>query len=463
MALVRTFIKRGKQKLRQTTIGDLFSDGDNKGCPTNDTNSSTAYDKPGVHKLNVKGRGKFKPAPNLTENEVRDILLQKIAEEMEKMPEPLNKEILNSIYYTNRGFNVLSLFSGCGGLDLGVELAGLAAAIGEENAMKAFQDREGFRHLREKGIFHTIYTNDNFKEANETYSLNFPNTIVQDDQDIRKVSVFPDCDFVLGGFPCPGFSEAGPRLVDDKRNFLYIHFIRCLVQKKPKFFIAENVKGMMTLGKGEVLRQIIQDFSSAGYKLNVALLNAKDFGVPQIRERVFLVGVRDDLDFKYKFPLPTHGGALGLIPYKTLADSIYDLREDPGPYFTGSFSTIYLSRNRKKRWDEQSFTIQASGRHAPLHPDGPEMVKLGKNEWLLPGGEGQNRRLSVKEISRIQTFPDWFEFSDGGNQKKSINGRLDTVYKQIGNAVPVLLAKAVAQPIANWVLSQISKDTSRVG
>ena len=145
-----------------------------------------------------------------------------------------------------------------------------------------------------------------------------------------------------------------------------------------------------------------------------------------------------------------------LKPYVTLNDAIRDLEKDPGPYFKGSYSSIYLSRNRKKKWDDQSFTIQASGRQAPLHPGGEEMIKVDKDKWQLVGGEEFNRRLSVKEIARIQTFPDWFEFSDGGNVNISENGRLDKIYKQIGNAVPVMLAKAIAQPIADFAKNKLA-------
>ena len=111
-----------------------------------------------------------------------------------------------------------------------------------------------------------------------------------------------------------------------------------------------------------------------------------------------------------------------------------------------------MSRNRKKECSDQSFTIQASGRQAPQHPDGKPMTKIDKNKWIFNGDI--NRRLSVKEIARIQTFPDWFEFSDGGNKNISENGRIDKIYKQIGNAVPVLLAKAITQPIADFICKE---------
>ncbi|MFP3919955.1 DNA cytosine methyltransferase [Lysinibacillus telephonicus] len=413
-------------------------------------------------KTNERGRGKFKPAPDYSTEEVKNILMEKIAEETSLIIDNEEDEkVISNVDFKDGKFNILSLFSGAGGLDLGFELAGLSAVIGEEEALKAFNSKEKYDSVRQKSIFHTIYTNDLFKEANESYKLNFPENVIQHQKDIRKVKFFPKCNMIIGGFPCPGFSEAGPRLVDDERNFLYIHFIRSLIQTQPEIFVAENVKGMLTLGKGEVIKQIVEDFASAGYNVQFKLLNARDYGVPQLRDRVFIVGVRKDIDFKYNYPNPTHGPEG--IPYKTLKDAIYDLRSNPGDYYTGSYSTIYLSRNRKKKWEEQSFTIQASGRQAPLHPDGPPMEKIGKDKWLLVGGEEQNRRLSVKEIARIQTFPDWFVFSDGGNTSASLNSRIDKQYKQIGNAVPVMLAKAVAQPIAEFALSLLENKEINQG
>lgn len=411
-------------------------------------------------------RGKFKPElRNLTASEVKQILLKKISEEEMAVPEDARElEELKKITPLKNKFNVVSLFSGAGGLDLGVELAGLSSVLGDKKAVKLLNtDKESWDSNRGKSIFHTIYTNDMFKEANMTYRKNFPDTVVQLSKDIRKVSRFPKGQIMIGGFPCPGFSEAGPRLVDDPRNFLYIHFIRALIQTQPEFFIAENVKGMMTLGHGEVLKQIISDFAAAGYTVTPNLVNARDYGVPQSRERVFLVGVhKEKIEKKYNYhyvlPEPTHGESneLDLFhkkPFVTLEDAIGDLKDNPGPYFEGAYSTIYMSRNRKKSWDDQSFTIQASGRQAPQHPGGEPMTKLGKNKWKFNGEN--NRRLSVKEIARIQTFPDWFEFSDGENSNISENGRLDKIYKQIGNAVPVLLAKAIAQPIADFVYEEL--------
>ncbi|MGE7020871.1 DNA cytosine methyltransferase [Solibacillus cecembensis] len=407
-------------------------------------------------KLEQKGRAKYKPASDYKIEDVQKVLLQKIIEENSKIPDVnIDSDYLANIQYQQNKVNVLSLFSGCGGLDLGFELAGLAAVIGEDAAMAAFANRDTFDAVRENSIFHTIYTNDLFNEANESYAMNFPRDHFQHGIDIRKVRNFPKSDLVIGGFPCPGYSVGGPRLIDDERNFLYLHFIRAITQAKPAIFIAENVKGMLTLGKGEVIRQITDDFSAAGYRVQYQLLNSRDYGVPQLRERVFIVGVRNDIAFDYHYPQATHGG--NLQPFVTLNDAIGDLKDYPGPLYTGSYSSMYMSRNRKKRWDEQSFTIQASGRQAPLHPGGLPMEHIGTDQWQFPNGEAHHRRLSVKEIARIQTFPDWFTFSDGGNLDASENSRVDKQYKQIGNAVPVLLAKAVATPIAQWAVTYLQQ------
>ncbi|MGD7054233.1 DNA cytosine methyltransferase [Sutcliffiella horikoshii] len=403
-------------------------------------------------KLEERGRAKYRPLKDYDIKQVKQLLLDKIEGEQKAIQHLVNSEEMPFINYKEDKINVISLFSGCGGLDLGVELAGLQAAIGEEKALNSFKEKDWYNSTRNESVFHTVYSNDLFKEANESYQFNFPPTY-QQQLDIRKITEFPKADLVLGGFPCPGFSEAGPRLIDDERNFLYLHFIRCLIQAKPFAFIAENVKGMLTLGKGEVINQIVQDFASAGYNVKFKLVNARDYGVPQTRERVFIVGIREDLEFDYNFPSPTHGE--GKLPFMSIHEAIRDLEEKPGPYFEGGFSPMYLSRNRKKNWTDQSFTIQASGRQAPLHPSGPNMVKVGKDHWELPGDPSLHRRLSVKEIARIQTFPDWFEFSDGNNMNVQTNNRLDKQYKQIGNAVPVMLAKAVSLPLAMWAKDNI--------
>ena len=405
--------------------------------------------------LEERGRGKFKPAPDCNVGEIRELLNKKIEEERNAFENCSEEIALDKLEYASDKWNLLSLFSGCGGLDLGFELAGLKAVMGEKVMEEAFRDKTVFQKNINNNVFNTIFVNDIFTEARETYAGNAGKYIYMDKSDIRKIKQFPKADIVLGGFPCPGFSEAGPRLLDDKRNFLYLHFIRCLMQSKPKLFVAENVKGMTTLGKGEVFKQIVEDFAAAGYTIYHKLLSSEEYGVPQIRKRVILVGVRNDIDFEYQYPEPAYGDEKkGLKKIVDLRTAIGDLEDNPGEYFTGSYSSMFMSRNRKKSWSEPSFTIQASGRQAPIHPGGEPMVKVGKDKYIFTDGEENNRRLSVKEIARIQTFPDWYEFSRGTSNRNE-NAKLDLVYKQIGNAVPVKLALTVAEPIAEFAKKEL--------
>lgn len=396
----------------------------------------------------------FVSASTLTPEEVKSILLKKISEENENIQNPEEDlKLINTAKPKKGKFNVVSLFSGAGGLDLGLELAGLDVTLGTNITNKLLASKESYDNGRSKSIFNFVYSNDLFKEANETYRNNFPKEIVKHDKDIRKVAMFPDCQIMVGGFPCPGFSAAGPRLIDDPRNFLYIHFIRALIDKQPEFFVAENVKGLMTLAKGEVFKQVVEDFASAGYEMQAFLVNSRDYGVPQLRERVILIGthikkIKNNYDWTYTLPTPTHGIQSSLSPFVTLSDAIGDLPQDPDDVFEGGFSPMYLSRNRKKKWSEQSYTIQASGRQAPLWPGGQPMEKIDKDHWLLVGN---NRRLSVHEVARIQTFPDWFKFSNGGNMHAQKNHRLNQQYKQIGNAVPVKMIRTVLRPIADFL------------
>ena len=305
---------------------------------------------------------------------------------------------------------VIDLFCGAGGLSLGFEKAG----------------------------FEVAFANDNNKYACETYRHN----IKKGDKalfegNIEKIIEFPKADVVAGGYPCQGFSLAGKRLVADPRNKLYLEFARCVREVEPKFFVAENVKGLLTLGNGEIIKAMMREFTTinGGFSVKYKLLNAKWFGAPQDRERVVIVGVRKDLKFDFQYPEPTHG-PLAVKPYVTLKDVLWDLKEKPGLYQTGTFSPIYMSRNRKRNWDEQSFTIQAGARHAPLHPDSSDMVMVGKDKWKFLHSD-KVRRLSVRECARIQGFPDSFEFY----------GPIAEQYKQIGNAVPVPLSFAIAKQI----------------
>jgi len=312
--------------------------------------------------------------------------------------------------------DALSLFCGCGGLDSGFEQAG----------------------------HRIIWANDTNKYACETYAQNF--SIQPLREDIRNVKSFPYADLVIGGYPCQGFSLAGNRDAFDKRNYLYLEFARVLKTIKPKSFVAENVKGVIVPFKTiRAIDLMIREFESCGYNVKWQLLNAKKYGVPQDRERVFIVGVRKDLNMEFVFPKKTHGKP-PLKPYVTLREAIGDLPEPKeGEYYdhTG-FSSRYMSRNRIRGWDEVSFTIQASGRHTPVHPSCPPMKKIGQDKWEFTDDISKYRRLSVRECARIQTFPDNFIFS----------GPLNSQYVQIGNAVPPLLAKCIAAALNNLIPPQ---------
>lgn len=326
---------------------------------------------------------------------------------------------------------ISSFFSGAGGLDLGFKKSG--AQI--------------------------LYANEFDKKIWSTFELNFTkrsNTYL-DKRSITEVdaSEVPDCEGIIGGPPCQSWSEAGAlRGIDDKRGQLFFDFIRILKTKKPLFFLAENVSGMLAGRHSEALKNIIQLFKNSGYVVTYELLNTSDFGVPQDRKRVIFVGYRRDLDKKFIHPSPT---TLSIDHKLTLKDAIWDLRNNALPakeknqsnyekckvpnheYMIGGFSTIYMSRNRVRPWNGQSFTIQAGGRHAPIHPQAPEMEHVEKNKKIfVTGKEHLYRRLSVRECARIQTFPDDFIF-DYDNVAEG--------YKMIGNAVPVDFAKILADQI----------------
>ena len=322
---------------------------------------------------------------------------------------------------------IISLFSGCGGLDLGFERAGFEISIANEYDP-------------------TIW---------ETYKINHPSTKLIEG-DIRNIqeSDFPDdIDGIIGGPPCQSWSEAGSlRGINDSRGKLFYDYIRILKSKQPKFFLAENVSGMLANRHSEAVRNIIEMFKECGYDLTISLVNAKDYGVPQERRRVFYIGFRRDLGVRFKFPV---GSTADEKKRLTLRDTIWDLQFTAVPagarnyhnpkainnneFFTGAYSPIFMSRNRVKGWDEQAFTVQASGRQCQLHPQAPKMkfVEQNKREFVREK-EYLYRRMTIREIARIQGFPDDFKF---------IYNYTDDAYKMIGNAVPVNLAYEVAVAI----------------
>jgi DNA (cytosine-5)-methyltransferase 1 len=325
--------------------------------------------------------------------------------------------------------DIVSLFAGAGGMDLGFEKAG----------------------------FNVVWANEYDSSIWETYEANHNAPL--DRRDVRQIrsTEIPDCDGIIGGPPCQSWSEAGAlRGINDPRGQLFYEYIRILRDKQPKFFVAENVSGMLADIHRDAVKGIIEQFQDAGYDVYIKLLNAADYAVPQDRKRVFYIGFRRDLGVKFDFPKPYDFRL-------TLGDAIADLQESVLPakannktnngsckvpnheYMTGGFSTIFMSRNRVRSWDEQSFTIQAGGRHAPIHPQAPKMLFVEQNKRIFaPGQEHLYRRMSVRECARVQTFPDSFVFK----YENIADG-----YKMVGNAVPVNLARAIGAAVASAVNS----------
>lgn len=323
--------------------------------------------------------------------------------------------------------NLLSLFSGAGGLDLGFRKAG----------------------------FKTLVANEFDPTICPTFKANHQDTYLIEG-DIRKISPenFTDeIDGIIGGPPCQSWSEAGSRHgIEDARGQLFFDYIRILRAKKPKFFLAENVRGMLANRNSEAVKNIISLFDESGYNVTLNVANAKDYGVAEERIRVFYIGFRKDLNLDFVFP---EGSTKDDKDKITLRDIIWDLQETAvaaGPanhhnpqainnneYFTGAYSPIFMSRNRVKSWDEQAYTVQASGRQCQLHPQAPKMEKVEKNLCrFVRGKEHLYRRMTIREVARVQGFPDDFKF---------IYDNTNDAYKMIGNAVPVHLAYEIALAI----------------
>lgn len=320
--------------------------------------------------------------------------------------------------------NVISLFSGCGGLDLGFVQAG----------------------------FNIVLSNEYDSRIWETYETNFPshNLIKGDIREVNEVN-FPDegIDGIIGGPPCQSWSEAGNlKGIEDKRGQLFYDYIRILSHVRPKFFLAENVRGMLADRHQRAVSNILTLFDRAGYNVRMSLVNSRDYGVAQERKRVFYIGFRKDLDISFFFP---RGSTCHPSVRVTLRDAIGDLQHSAVPaldnyhnpeavnnneYFVGSYSPIFMSRNRVRGWDEQGFTVQASGRQCQIHPQAPKMEKVSENKYKFKEGcEQLYRRMTVREVARLQGFPDEFKF---------IYDQVNTGYLMIGNAVPVPLAREIA-------------------
>lgn len=331
---------------------------------------------------------------------------------------------------------VVSLFSGAGGLDLGFENAG----------------------------FNVGWANEFDKTIWSTYEKNFSESFLARKSivDVLPEEIFDvvgkDVDGLIGGPPCQSWSEAGAlRGIEDHRGQLFFEYIRLLSALRPKFFVAENVSGILFDRHREAFSEILRKFRDLGYIVATPkVINANDFGVPQDRERVFIVGYhRDWRDQGFEFPecsydKPVLRDALaGVVPTQAIATQMGRRSETEimnHEYMLGGFSSIFMSRQRVRSWDQPSFTIQAGARHAPLHPQAPKMEWVKKDEFrFIESAEKLYRRLSVRECARVQTFPDDYEFC---------YSRIEHGYKMIGNAVPVELARRIAAKILRDVLEK---------
>ena len=298
---------------------------------------------------------------------------------------------------------VVSLFSGAGGLDLGFIMAG----------------------------HEIVWANDLFSDAVATYKENIGDHITEADIKTIESNDIPCCDIVIGGFPCQGFSVANTkRNTSDERNVLYKELLRVIKDKQPKFFLAENVKGILSLNKGETFRMILNDFSSLNYRVQYKVLNSANYGVPQTRERVIIVGVRNDVDAIYEFPKPTHtkDGEDGTKKWVTVGDAILSLPDPDTP------NTVLNHTYSKYKLNFNGYIG-----HRPINPDRPSPTVTARGDdkggvVIHPHPNGL-RRMTCRELATIQSFPLDFKFI----------GNNSSIYRQIGNAVPVLMAYAIAK------------------
>lgn len=305
---------------------------------------------------------------------------------------------------------IISLFSGAGGLDLGLIQAG-----------------------------HTIvWANDIDKNAVATYRKNIGDEIIEADIDHVSITTIPNADVVVGGFPCQGFSLANlRRTINDDRNKLYVYFLQIVREKQPLYFLAENVKGILSIDNGNAIEKIVSDFSELGYRVKYKLFNTADYGVPQIRQRVIIAGSRKDLpeclDFQY--PSATHTNKInGLSPWITSGEALKDI---PEPVTTiNSSGELPNHIFSKYKITNRNFTG-----HRFTDPNKPSPTILargnGKGGVCAIQHPKNHRRMSIRESATIQTFPLHFEFV----------GNMGSCYRQVGNAVPVLFAQKLGEEL----------------
>jgi DNA (cytosine-5)-methyltransferase 1 len=309
----------------------------------------------------------------------------------------------------------ISLFSGCGGSDYALQ-----------------------SHRIE-----IVWANDIWRTACDTYKKNIKDPRIQCG-DIRDFTKFPHAELLVGCYPCQGYTQGGKRKwKTDERNYLYREFDRVLRQVQPIAFLAENVNGMVFGANRDLLRNQLLRYRTAGYRVNWAVLNAKDYGIAQNRRRVFLVGVRSDQECEYEFPKATHGPGTGRN-YVNQRDALLSLPAWPeGEFNTEPFHWYYMSRKRRYPWGQPSPCIVGHWRHVPLHPSSPPLRRIDTDHWVF-SRRGRARRLSYRECAALQGFPSNWRWEDG-----SVRDR----FQMIGNAVP--------PPLFGAALSGLSRVWTR--
>lgn len=380
-------------------------------------------------------------------------------------------QIVSQSAATQRVYTSMDLFSGCGGLTKGFSWAGVKS----------------------------MFASDIDENCEKTFSRNFPGTpflckditlIAKDEVDALTGGVIPD--MIIGGPPCQGFSLANKRrnqIADDPRNKLFYGFVKFINWYSPQAFVMENVKGLLSMQNGQVIQTIVEEFSNAGtcgYNVAYKVLTASDYGVPQNRERVILIGFRKDLGIVPQYPQPYslehkitideaimdlpqiaagEGAAMQIYPMEPQNDYQKLMRQNSQyvfnhiamkhtPRLIARFEAIRPGQNLLDVWEQ----------HASYRRGAPgtiSTVKFGQNNQRLFGNQPAptiaasfqsnfvhphlNRNFTAREGARLQSFPDDFIF-EGMRTKMSWEKGLSQ-YQQIGNAVPVLLAKAIADTI----------------
>ncbi|MDG7000783.1 MAG: DNA cytosine methyltransferase [Nitrososphaerota archaeon] len=319
---------------------------------------------------------------------------------------------------------IVSLFSGAGGLDLGLLKTG----------------------------HEIVWANDIFLDAADTYKVNIGDHI--DTRDICTIpsTEIPDCDAIVGGFPCQGFSVANwGRTLEDPRNRLFREMVRVVHDKQPRYFVAENVKGLLSMGEGKVLSEIEAAFAGAselGYRVRHQLVNAADYGVPQLRMRVIIVGARrDQPDFPTFPPPPTHANPsvarmLKLKPWVTVGDAL--------AHFPEPENGQHIPNHQNSR-----YKLRFNGHlgHRFVDPAKPAQTVTARGDdrggVVVLHHPGNHRRMTARELAAVQSFPDDFVFS----------GTKTSAYRQIANAVPPLLGEAIGAILVKAEEASIARKT----